>query len=176
MGFPAAPSPPAVGLGRRFWPATLSKRRLWFARRTLLLQLDTLNVAEHQDIWIRLALKGPPAYMPESLVRHVQPERLSSWRLADQYAYTLPMIERHLAALDDRLSRSKARAILHTRLNKNRLTGRADGNVGHGFAMILRSAVMGYRPLRCLGDNSKAALARMPTKSLDLQPAEPLSS
>ena len=123
------------------------------ARRALLLQLggfdESLKVAEDQDMWIRLALAGPPAYVPESLVRvHVRPESLSTWRLADQYAYTLPMIERHLARLRDRLSRAEARAIMGARLNQIGAVWPAPMAIWRtDFAMILRSAFLGYRPL-----------------------------
>jgi glycosyltransferase involved in cell wall biosynthesis len=156
-----------VTTGSEAWKALLAcnfvQTSTVVARRALLLQLggfdETLKVAEDQDMWIRLALAGPPAYVPESVVRvHVQPESLSSWRLADQYAYTLPMIERHLAALGSRLNRSQIRAILGTRLNKIGLMACAHGDLGHGLAMILRSAVLGYRPLRSLGTIAKAPL------------------
>ena len=134
------------------------------AWRALLLQLggfdETLEVAEDQDMWIRLALAGPPVYVPDSLVRvHMRPESLSSWRLADQYSYTLPMIEHHLAVLGGRLTRSEARAIMGTRLNKIGLTACAHGDLPPGLSMILRSVLLGYRPLRSLGTMAKAPLS-----------------
>ena len=133
------------------------------ARRERLLQLGgfgvTLKVAEDQDMWIRLALTGPPTYVPESLVRvHMRPESLSSWRLDDQYAYTLPMIEHHLAALGGRLTRSEARAIMGARLNKIGLTACAHGDLLRGLSITLRSVLLGYRPLRGLGAMTKAPL------------------
>ena len=134
------------------------------APRELLLRLggfdESLKVAEDQDMWIRLALEGPPAYVPESLVRvHVRPESLSSWRLSDQYAYTLPMIERHLKALDGRLGRRQARAILGARLNRIGLTACIHGNLAAGLGMIFRSALLGYRPFRSLLALVKAPMA-----------------
>ena len=110
-------------------------------------------------MWIRLALTGPPTYVPESLVRvHMRPESLSSWRLDDQYAYTLPMIEHHLAALGGRLTRSEARAIMGARLNKIGLTACAHGDLLRGLSITLRSVLLGYRPLRGLGAMTKAPL------------------
>jgi GT2 family glycosyltransferase len=133
------------------------------ARRALLLQLgsfdETLKVAEDQDMWIRLTLAGSPVYVPESLAHvHVQPDSLSSWNLADQHAHTLPMIQRHLNSLQSTLSRSEARAIMGARLNKIGLTACAQGDLAQGLAMILRSALLGYQPLRSLGMLPKVIL------------------
>jgi cellulose synthase/poly-beta-1,6-N-acetylglucosamine synthase-like glycosyltransferase len=171
-------SPEGQSLGDTFrgWPVTASKEA-WkallacnfvatptvVARRILLLQLggfnETLKVAEDQDMWIRLALAGPLAYVPDTLARvHVQPESLSSWSPGDQMAYTLPMIEHHLAALESRLSRSETRAIMGARLNKIGLTAHAHGDLWRGLSMILRSMLLGYQPLRSLGTIAKAPL------------------
>lgn len=171
-------SPAGQSLGDTFrnWPVTTGSEA-WkallacnfvatptvVARREHLLQWggfdETLNVAEDQDMWIRLALAGPPAYVPDSLVRvHMRPGSLSSWRLADQYAYTLPMIEHHLAALGGRLTRSETRAIMGARLNKIGLTACAHGDLLRGLSMTLRSVLLGYRPLRSLGEMGKAPL------------------
>ena len=156
-----------VTTGSEAWRALLARNFVAtptvVASRTLLLQLggfdDTLKVAEDQDMWIRLALASPPAYVPESLVHvHMRPESFSSWRLADQYNYTLPMIEHHLATLEGRLTRSEARAIMGARLNKIGLMACAHDNLPPGLSMILRSALLGYRPLRSLGTMAKVPL------------------
>jgi glycosyltransferase involved in cell wall biosynthesis len=136
------------------------------ARRALLLQLggfdETLKVAEDQDMWIRLALAGTPVYVPESLACvHVRPNSLSTWSLADQHAYTLPMIERHLDRLRDILSRSEVRAIMGARLHKIGLTACAHGDLAPGLSLILRAALLGYRPLR-----SVVALVKAPVAAL----------
>lgn len=135
------------------------------ARRVLLVQLggfdETLKVAEDQDMWIRLTLAGPPVYVPESLAHvHVQPDSLSSWDLADQHTHTLPMIQRHLDRLRNTLSRSEARAIMGARLNKIGLSAWAHGDLAPGLAMILRSALLGYQPLRSLATVPKVMLAK----------------
>ena len=134
------------------------------APRALLLELggfdESLKVAEDQDMWIRLALAGPPAYLPESLVRvHVQPRSLSSWTLADQYAFTLPMIERHLKKLSGRLTAREARTILGERYVRIGLAAADNGELWHGVAMVLRSALHGHRPVRNLMLSAKLPLA-----------------
>jgi glycosyltransferase involved in cell wall biosynthesis len=156
-----------VTIGTETWKALLACNFVAtptvVARRSLLLQLrgfdDTLKVAEDQDMWIRLALTGPPVYLPEVLARvHVQTDSLSSWCLTDQHAHTVPMIGRHLDNLQSRLTRSEARAIMGARLNKIGLTACAQGDLVQGLAMIARSALFGYRPMRSLGMLPKVAL------------------
>jgi glycosyltransferase involved in cell wall biosynthesis len=131
------------------------------APRAALLDLggfdEWLKVAEDQEMWIKLALTGRPAYVAESLVCvHVQPKSLSSWMLSDQYAYTLPMVERHLARLSGRLTKTEARRIMGERLNSIGLSACGHGDLRHGLPMILRSAFLGYRPLRSLAQLAKA--------------------
>ena len=156
-----------VTVGSEAWKALLACNFVMtttvVARRAVLLQLggfdETLKVAEDQDMWIRLALTGPPVYVPESLAHvHVQPGSLSSWNLADQHAHTLPMIKRHLDSLRSTLSRSDARVIMGARLNKIGVTACAQGNLAQGLAMIVRSALLGYQPLRSLGMLPKVTL------------------
>ena len=135
------------------------------ACRAVLVQLggfdETLKVAEDQDMWIRLTLTGPPVYVPENLARvHIQPDSLSAWDLADQHTHTLPMIQRHLDSLRSRLSRSEARTIMGARLNKIGLSAWAHGDLAPGLAMILRSALLGYQPLRSLATLPKVILAK----------------
>jgi hypothetical protein len=135
-------------------------------RRELLLRLggfnDALKVAEDQDMWIRLALEAAPAYVPESLVRvHVRHESLSAWRLADQYTYTLPMVERHLERLRPRLAATEIKAIRGERLHRVGSVAMAQGDFLHGMSLILRSALLGYRP-----QHNMMLLARLPVAKL----------
>ena len=125
------------------------------ARRSTLLEAGLFNtnlvIAEDQDMWIRLALTGSPAYVAESLVCvYGQPDNLSSLAPAEQHAHVLPMIERHLARLSGRLTRSEARRIMGERLSSMGLNACAHGDLRHGLAMMLRSALLGYRPLHSL--------------------------
>ncbi len=157
-----------VTAGQGAWKALLAHNFVAtptvVAPRALLLALrgfdESLKVAEDQDMWIRLALSGPIAYVPESLVQvHVRPESLSSWKLADQYDYTLSMVERHLKALKGRLSRAEARTILGARFSKTGLNACVHGDLANGLAMILRSVFLGYQPLRGLLALVKAPVA-----------------
>jgi hypothetical protein len=125
------------------------------ARRDLLLRLggfdESLKVGEDQDMWIRLALEGPTAYVPENLARvHVQQRSISTWTLADQYDYTLPMIERHLARLGGRLTPAERRSVMGARIGKTGRIACAQGQLGHGLNMILRSALLGFQPMKSL--------------------------
>ena len=161
--FAAGPSPLAASAWKALLACNFVATPTVVARRALLLQLggfdETLKVAEDQDMWIRLTLAGSPVYVPESLAHvHVQPDSLSSWNLADQHAHTLPMVQRHLDSLRSTLSRSEARAIMGARLNKVGLTACAQGDLAQGLAMILRSALLGYQPLRSLGILPKVIL------------------
>jgi glycosyltransferase involved in cell wall biosynthesis len=106
-----------------------------------------LKIGEDQDMWIRLGLAGPIGFVPESLVRvHARPNSLSNLAFRDQLQYTLPMIERHIATLKDRLSASEIRTIRGERLG--RLGRIAYNNELHaeGIRMIVRSIALGYRP------------------------------
>jgi hypothetical protein len=136
------------------------------ARRELLLRLggfdEALKVAEDQDMWIRLALEAAPAYVPESLVRvHVRNESLSAWRLGDQVTYTLPMVEQHLERLRPRLAAGEIRAIRGERLHRVGSVAMAQGDFLHGMSLILRSAMLGYRPLQGM-----MLLAKLPAAKL----------
>ncbi len=171
-------SPEGLSLGDTFrgWPVTAGNEA-WkallacnfvatptvLAPRKLLRQLggfdETLRVAEDQDMWIRLALAGPLAYVPETLVRvHVRPGSLSSWRFGDQTAVTMPMVERHLAASQDRLTWWEGRAIRGARFQKSGLIDCAHGDLRGGLAMLLRSALLGYQPIRGVGKILKISL------------------
>jgi len=158
-----------VTSGNEAWKALLACNFIAtptvMASRALLMKLggfdETLKVAEDQDMWIRLALAGPPVYVRDSLVRvHVQSKSLSSWSLADQYVYTLPMIKGHLQALSDRLSRSESRAIMGARLSQIGLITCTEGYLMRGLQLILRSALLGHRPLGSLVIMAKALLRR----------------
>lgn len=109
---------------------------------------EKLKIGEDQDLWIRLALAGPLGYVPESLVRvHMREKSLSSWALEDLLTYTLPMVERHLAALSNRLTRREIRQIRGERLSRFGRVAYARGELANGIALLGRSILLGYRPL-----------------------------
>ena len=160
----------AVSTGRDAWKSLLKANFVAtptvLAPRELLLALggfdESLAVGEDQDMWIRLALAGGLAYVPEPLVRvHVQPRSLSAFRQTDQSRYLIPMIERHLCELRDRLSATERREILGERLCNAGRIALANGDVVGGARFMLRAAKLGYRPLA-----SVLSIARTPASAL----------
>lgn len=121
---------------------------------------ESLAVGEDQDMWIRLALSGKLAYLPECLVRvHVRPRSLSSYRGTDQSRHLLPMIERHLRQLGGRLTGAEARAILGERLSNASRIAFAQGDIGRGVLFALRAAARGHRPLGAIALIARAPVA-----------------
>jgi glycosyltransferase involved in cell wall biosynthesis len=159
-----------VTSGEHAWKALLANGFVAtptvLARRKLLLDLggfdEKLWVGEDQDMWIRLALSGPIAYVPENLVRvHLRACSLSAWRPADQPAYTLQMIERHLSKLKWRLTKVEQRRILGERLINAGLMTLVHGQFGRGLKFILRAALLGHRPLHSLALAAKAPMGTL---------------
>ena len=139
--------------------------------RVLLLDLggfdESLPVGEDQDMWIRLALAGRLAYVPEPLARvHVRPRSLSAFRPTDQSRYLLPMIERHLRKLEDRLTAVEKRDILGERISNAGRIALAHGNFVRGAMFMLRAALLGYRPLSSIATLAKAPLAAIARRVL----------
>jgi glycosyltransferase involved in cell wall biosynthesis len=120
------------------------------APRALLARLrfdERLPVGEDQDMWIRLALEGVLAYVPETLVDvYVQPASLSRYRAADQGRHLLPMIRRHVERLRHRLSRKERRDILAARYANAGHIALANGDVMRAGVFFLRALFAGYRP------------------------------
>lgn len=107
----------------------------------------SLKIGEDQDMWIRLALRGPAAFIADPLVRvYVRPNSLSSGGFRDQVVYTMPMIERHIAMQADRLSRAEIRTILGERLRRIGWTAYSSGAYREGASLIFRSIRLGHRP------------------------------
>ena len=107
-----------------------------------------LKIGEDQDMWIRLALRGHLGYVPQCLVRvYERPGSLSSRAFQDQLDYTVPMIERHFAALKNRLRESELRAYRGERLGRLGRTAYNRDFILVGFRMIVRSMALGYHPL-----------------------------
>jgi glycosyltransferase involved in cell wall biosynthesis len=118
------------------------------ARRDLVLELggfDTgLVVAEDQDLWIRLALRGRVAVVPDILVTiHVTPGSLMAREEKRHAGFLLPMIERHVAAQRDRLSKAEVAAILRQRYLACGRNAYAAGAVGEGLRLLLGAAAHG---------------------------------
>jgi glycosyltransferase involved in cell wall biosynthesis len=122
------------------------------ARRAQLLALGcfdrNLKIGEDQDMWIRLALAGDMGFAPESLVIvHEQKNSLSNWDLDEYFRYTIPMIEKHVRALSDRLTNSEIRKIRGERIGRLGRVAYARGYRLKGAGMVLEAILLGFRPL-----------------------------
>jgi glycosyltransferase involved in cell wall biosynthesis len=105
-----------------------------------------LKIGEDQDLWIRLAARGRIGFVDESLVRvHLRPKSLSSADFHDQLIYTIPMIERNIAALTPRLSGAEIRAIMGERLGGIGRTAYDHGHLQAGLGLILRAVARRHR-------------------------------
>ncbi len=111
---------PAARAGPDFWKALLEHSMIAkpsvLTRRSTIARAGGLNaalaVAEDQDLWIRLALTGPVAYLAQPLLRvHATPGSLTARHASPDRDYVLPMVERYLAALADRLTPAEMRHI-----------------------------------------------------------------
>jgi glycosyltransferase involved in cell wall biosynthesis len=109
---------------------------------------ESLKIAEDQDMWIRLAERGGLSYVSETLVLvHGRRSSLSGGSsVDDQMTYTLPMIERHLERLSDRLTREDCRSIMGRRILRAGQLAFSRGARDVGRKLIWRSITLGYKP------------------------------
>ena len=146
--------------GPRAWPGLLARNTIatptvvtW--RHMLLAEGgfdERLAVAEDQDMWIRLAMRGHLGYLDAPLVRvHATPNSLSAVGAAggirQQIEFTLPMVKRHVAAERNRLSPEEIRRIYGERWGR---LGRAAYSFGYhaeGLRLIARAVLLGFEPL-----------------------------
>lgn len=106
-----------------------------------------LKIAEDQDMWIRLAASGELGYVHESLVHvHERRKSLSAGSFSDQLAYTLPMIEGHIARFSEQLSSQEINSILGRRLLRLGQLAFHRNAPKAGRALIWRSISLGYKP------------------------------
>jgi hypothetical protein len=110
-----------------------------------------LPVAEDQDMWIRLALRGRLRYLDASLVRvHRTKISVSGVGTAlgarQQMRFTLPMVERHIQANRARLSDAEIRKIRGGRLLRIGRGACWTGAWGAGARLILSAMLLGHRP------------------------------
>jgi glycosyltransferase involved in cell wall biosynthesis len=110
-----------------------------------------LEVAEDQDLWIRLSLRGHLGYLDEPLVHvHVTPGSVSGVDTVlgarQQVQVTLPMIRRHVTQQQGRLSRQDVRRILGERLCRVGRAAYSYRQYADGLRMVLEAIGLGYRP------------------------------
>ena len=125
------------------------------ARRTLLLEVGGFNpnlwIGEDQDLWIRLALKGPVHHIYESLVRvNDRPNSLSKAQRGQAVSSTLPMIVGHVEAQKHRLTKAEIDDILGTRYTEIGRTSYETGQVKDGLRLLGGAIARGYRPMENL--------------------------
>lgn len=153
-------TPPA---GREAWRALLAHNTI--ATPTVIVRqhelqalggFDTsLRIAEDQDMWLRLAMRGCLGYVNEALVRvHVTPGSLSGVGsprgYEEQLLITLPMVQRYVALKQGELSRREIRRILGERWGRIGRTAYSFGAYGEGLRMVAYAMALGYRPLENL--------------------------
>lgn len=147
------------GAGPRAWPGLLARNTIgtpsvvaWRAAIEAAGGFDeSLPVAEDQDLWIRLAMQGSLGYLDEPLVRvHATPGSLSGvgdpTGVTQQFAHTLPMILRHLAARRADLTSSERRRILGERFARLGRAAYGNGMHGRGARLLLRASLQGFEP------------------------------
>jgi glycosyltransferase involved in cell wall biosynthesis len=112
---------------------------------------EAMEVGEDQDLWIRLSLMGELGYVRRSLVLvHQRANSLSAERQNAPLIYTLPMVERHLAGLRDRLSEQDVRRVMGKRLCLLGRVAYGRGDYANGIRLIARSIRLGYQPAQSL--------------------------
>lgn len=146
---------PAAREGAEFWKALLEHSMV--AKPSVLTRVSlieraggpdpALAVAEDQDLWIRLALLGPVRYLPQVLLRvHDAPASLMKRQRAADLTHVLPLVERYLARLADRLTSDEAR-----RIRRRRYAAAAANLVDKGYWReawgVLRVAMANGEPL-----------------------------
>jgi glycosyltransferase involved in cell wall biosynthesis len=105
-----------------------------------------LIVAEDQDMWIRLSLAGEVEFVREFLTTvHDTPGSLTKIHIDKVEKYVLPMIRRHVAAQQRRLSTAEVNEVLgarYTFVGRNHYTG---GAPLRGAKLMLEAVARGYR-------------------------------
>ena len=135
--------------GREFWRNLLERsvvaKPSVIARRDALLAAGLFDprqaVAADQDMWLRLAMTGPVAHCPEPLLHvHAVEGSLMGRHARPDLAFTIPMIERALAALGDRLTPEEKRRVLGRRWSNaaRNLAGAGDWPMALGAALTAR--------------------------------------
>ena len=149
--------------GAMAWRALLARNTIatpsviaWTRELQALGGFDTsLRIAEDQDMWIRLAMRGPLGYVDAPLVRvHVASDSLSSIGqrrgYQDQLRFTLPMVQRYVAMKRSELSGREVRRILGERWGRLGRAAYTYRVYGAGLGMVLHAMLLGYRPLENL--------------------------
>jgi glycosyltransferase involved in cell wall biosynthesis len=149
--------------GAAAWRALLARNTIatpsviaWKRELQALGGFDTsLRIAEDQDMWIRLAMRGRLGFVDAPLVRvHVTADSLSSIGsrrgYQDQLRFTLPMVQRYVTMKRGELAPREVRRILGERWGRLGRAAYTYRVYGAGLGMVLHAMLLGYRPLENL--------------------------
>ena len=122
-----------------------------------------LEVAEDQDLWLRLARHGRLRYLDAPLVRvHRTGTSVSGvgtpLGARQQIRITLPMIERHIAANRASLTAAEVRHIRGGRRLRAGAGACWTGAWGEGARLVVSAVLLGHRPL----EGARVLLATAP--------------
>lgn len=110
-----------------------------------------LPLGEDQDLWIRLAGRGPIGHLDETLVRvHDQPDGLTGLARNDGATPILAVVHRNLRRYADRLDGREIRAILAERYASIGRNQYGNGHPVRGLCLLARAIVRGGAPWRNL--------------------------
>jgi glycosyltransferase involved in cell wall biosynthesis len=112
--------PSGMPLWRTLLEQSVIAKPTVLARKSALLEAGLfdprLGVAADQDMWLKLAVTGPAVYLHEVLLTvYDMPTSLMRRYKRPDLTYTIPMIERRLEALGDRLTAQERDKILGRR-------------------------------------------------------------
>lgn len=147
--------PPADGLDA--WRVLLSRNFLptptVLVRRASLVTVGgfdpSLVVGEDLDLWIRVAEQGRVLIVREPLASvYWRADSVLRRNPRGEFLDVLPMIERHLRRLRDRIGPGEARRV-RARVSFDFAYRALGGDMEeHAFPLFVRSAVLGHRPVR----------------------------
>lgn len=105
-----------------------------------------LRLGEDYDVWLKLAVRGGIHVHPDVLVYvYARQEGLSRTLVRGELDYVVPMLERHLAFLADRLAPGEARAIRANASFDIGLRARQGGYPAEAARLFLASIRGGHR-------------------------------
>ncbi|MGZ5380189.1 MAG: hypothetical protein ACXWD8_20150, partial [Mycobacterium sp.] len=126
------------------------------ARRDIVEAVGSFNqklpIAEDQDLWIRLALRGDVGHVPETLVHvHDSATSLSKVEGRNTRKYVLPMVFEHLNVNRDHLTGREIRGILGHRYTSVGRNCYQNGHTRDGLELIGSAIAKGHEPMQNLG-------------------------
>lgn len=108
----------------------------------------SLDIAEDQDLWIKLALRGPVRHIDRVLARvYDRQDSLSNLRRSGAKSTTLPMVLRHLETQRARLTQREVAEILGHRYASVGRHCYETGNVVDGLQFLTSAIAQGHRPI-----------------------------